>query len=346
MSIRKLRPTVIAVDAMSGDRGPDVVVAAACRAVERHPDVTITLTGPAEQLNDCLSANGLGDSSRIAIVHASEVVAMNDNPRDALRKKKDSSMRRALELVRDGHADACVSAGNTGALVAKARFILKRVPGVERPAIASTIPARGGHTCMLDLGANTDCTANQLVQFAVMGSVIAEDLFGLESPRVGLLNIGEEAIKGTEVVRDAGDLLGDLDLNYIGYVEGHDIFSGRVDVVVSDGFAGNIALKTIEGAYTEILDVLREESTRGPARRAMALASKPIFNSLRSRMDPRRYNGASLVGLRGIVIKSHGNADEFALGNALDTAVIESVKGVPGQVSNRLAALFPDLEIT
>ena len=344
MTVRSPRPVVIAVDAMSGDRGPDVVIQAARETLESHPDAQIILAGREDQLADCLRAEESDISARITIEHASEVVTMDDNPREALRKKKNSSMRRVLELVRDKRASACVSAGNTGALVAKSRFILKRMPGVDRPAIVSTIPSRGGHTCMLDLGANMDCTAAQLTQFAVMGAVIAEDVFGLPTPRVGLLNIGEETIKGTDVIREAGELLGGTSLNYIGYVEGHDIFSGRVDVVVSDGFTGNIALKTIEGAYGEILNVLREEFTRGPARRAMALASKPIIDSLRARLDPRRYNGASLVGLRGIVIKSHGNADELALGNALNLAVLESEKGVPSQIGVRLAKLQAELE--
>lgn len=346
MSVRNSRPIVIAVDAMSGDRGPSVVVSAACQVLKRHPEVSIILTGLEDQLRDCLSGQKSVATNRISIHHATQIVAMNESPQDALRKKKDSSMRRALELVKDGQAHACVSAGNTGALVAKSRFVLKRTPGVDRPAIVSSIPARGGHTCMLDLGANTDCTANQLVQFAIMGSVIAEDLFELPAPRVGLLNIGEETIKGTEVIREAGRQLGELDFNYVGFVEGHDIFSGRVDVVVSDGFTGNIALKTIEGAYGEILNVLREEFTRGPARRLMALTSRPIINSLRRRMDPRRYNGASLVGLRGIVIKSHGNADEIALGNAMDTAILESEKGVTSQIGDRLAKLLPNLELS
>jgi len=345
MPVHHPRPVTIAVDAMSGDRGPDVVVRAACTALERHPDLEIMLVGPEDQLGECLRNNDAEASPRLTVSHATEVVAMDESPREALRKKKDSSMRRALELVKEEHADACVSAGNTGALVAKSRFVLKTMPGISRPAIVSAIPARGGHTCMLDLGANTDCTSDQLLQFAVMGSVIAEDLFGLSAPRVGLLNIGVEIIKGTEVIQEAGRLIANTALNYIGFVEGHDIFSGRVDVVVADGFIGNVALKTSEGAYAEILDILREEFTRGPARRAMALATRPILNTLRERLDPRRYNGASLVGLRGVVIKSHGNADEMALGNALDLAVLESQKGVPGQIGQRLAQLLPDREV-
>ncbi|NNF68103.1 MAG: phosphate acyltransferase PlsX [Gammaproteobacteria bacterium] len=345
MKDRVARPIVIAVDAMSGDRGPEVVIKAAGATLEAHPNVRISLVGREPELAEHLDKLNSDVVSRITLHHATQVVAMDEHPRLALRSKKDSSMRRALQLVKDHEADACVSAGNTGALVAKARFVLKRMPGVDRPAIVATIPSRGGHTCMLDLGANTDCTASQLVQFAVMGGVIAEDVFELPEPRIGLLNIGEESIKGTNVIREAAKALESTSVNYIGYVEGHDIFTGRVDVVVSDGFTGNIALKTIEGAYGEILNVLREEFTRGPARKAMALASKPIINSLRARLDPRRYNGASLVGLRGIVIKSHGNADEIALTNAINLAVLESEKGVPSQVGERLARLQTELGV-
>lgn len=339
MPVRSQRPVVIAIDAMSGDRGPGVAVKAALAALQRHADVDIVLTGPEAVLADTLRACDAPATDRIRIEAASEVVAMDDSPARALRRKKNSSMRRALDLVKDETAHACVSAGNTGALVAKSRYVLRTMPGIDRPAIVSTIPARGGHTCMLDLGANTDCSAEHLLQFAVMGSVIAEDIFELDSARVGLLNIGVETIKGTEVIQQAAELLQASNLNYIGFVEGNDIFSGRADVVVSDGFTGNVALKTIEGAYGEILAVLREEFAGDPAAHARLAA-------LGARLDPRRYNGASLVGLRGVVIKSHGNADEFALANAVDLAVLESQKGVPEQIGKRMAQLFPDAEVS
>ncbi|MBT8136648.1 MAG: phosphate acyltransferase PlsX [Gammaproteobacteria bacterium] len=332
------RPVVIAVDAMSGDRGPDVVVKAAQAALQRHSHVSIVLTGPEPVLAALLGEIDL-PRGRVSIEPAAEVVAMDDSPARALRGKKNSSMRRALELVKAGTADACVSAGNTGALVAKSRYVLKTMPGIDRPAIVSVIPARAGHTCMLDLGANPDCSATHLLQFAVMGSVIAGDIFEIDSPRVGLLNIGVESIKGTEVIQKAGELLQGSTLNYIGYVEGNDIFSGRADVVVSDGFTGNVALKTIEGAYREILTVLREEFASDPSAHSRLAA-------LGARLDPRRYNGASLVGLRGVVIKSHGNADEFALANAIDLAMLESEKGVPDQIGEQLAQMFPDAEVS
>ncbi len=319
---------VIAVDAMSGDRGSEVTTTAAIEALARHPDISIVLTGPEDRLGPFVRDAGNG---RLSLVTADEVVAMNESPRDALRKKKDSSMRRALELVRDGAADACVSAGNTGALVATSRFVLKTMAGIDRPAIVSTIPARGGHTCMLDLGANTGCTANRLLQYAIMGSVIAEDLYEIGNPRVGLLNIGEESFKGTDAIREAATLLEESQLNYIGYVEGHDVFSGRVDVVVSDGFTGNVALKTMEGAFREVLSILSED---------VPDLGRPVLEALHHRLDPRRYNGASLVGLRGIVIKSHGNADTVAFGNAIDMAVLESEKGVPAQIADRVALLL------
>ena len=263
---------------------------------------------------------------------------MTDHPREALRRKKDSSMRRALDLVKAGEANACVSAGNTGALMAMAHFVLKMLPGVERPAIVSLIPSRGGHTYMLDLGANASCTPAQLCQFAVMGSVLAADLEGAhEKPRVGLLNIGEEEIKGNEIVQAAHNLLAASDINYVGFVEGHDIFSDKVDVVVTDGFTGNVALKTMEGAARLISDALREEFTRSTAAQTRARSRRgPSLRALRTRMDPRRYNGATMVGLNGIVIKSHGGADLFAFQRAIEVAVMEARNGVPERIAQRL----------
>ena len=264
---------------------------------------------------------------------------MSDHPRDALRRKKDSSMRRALDLVKSHEAHACVSAGNTGALMATAHFVLKMLPGVERPAIVSIIPSRGGHTYMLDLGANASCTPAQLCQFAVMGSVLAADLEGAHAqPRVGLLNIGEEEIKGNEVVQAAHNLLGAMDINYVGFVEGHDIFSDKVDVVVTDGFTGNIALKVMEGAARFIGEALRQEFTRTTLRKLGYLAARPALKALRTRIDPRRYNGASMIGLNGIVIKSHGGADLFGFQRAIEVAVLEARNGVPAQIAQRLSA--------
>ncbi len=246
-------------------------------------------------------------------------------------------MRRALDLVKARSADACVSAGNTGALMSTAHFVLKMLPGVERPAIVSVIPSRGGHTFMLDLGANATCTPEQLRQFAIMGSILAKDLPGADArPRVGLLNIGEEEIKGDEIVQAAHNLLGASDLNYVGFVEGGDIFSDEVDVVVTDGFTGNVALKTMEGAAGLIRDVLREEMTRNVARKLGALAARPALNALRLRIDPRRYNGATMVGLNGIVIKSHGGTDIFGFQRAIEVAILEARSGVPARIAEQL----------
>jgi len=325
----------IAIDAMSGDHGTSVSVPAALAAAREFSDVRFTLIGRQPDLEREL---GTASPSNVSCLFAADVVEMTDHPREALRRKKDSSMRRAIDLVKAHDAHACVSAGNTGALMATAHFVLKMLPGVERPAIVSLIPSRGGHTYMLDLGANASCTPVQLSQFAVMGSVLAADLEGAhESPRVGLLNIGEEEIKGNDIVQAAHNLLTASDLNYVGFVEGHDIFSDKVDVVVTDGFTGNVALKAMEGAARLIADAMREEFTRTRLRKLGALAVKPVLNALRTRLDPRRYNGASMVGLNGIVIKSHGDTDLYGFQRAIEVAVLEARNGVPAQIAQRLA---------
>ena len=335
-------PLHIAIDAMSGDCGPSVCVPAALEAARAFPDVRFTLIGKEEDLQRQLklhsaAAAAAANPANVSCLFATQIVEMTDHPRDALRRKKDSSMRRALDLVKAGDANACVSAGNTGALMAMAHFVLKMLPGVERPAIVSQIPSRGGHTYMLDLGANASCTPAQLCQFAVMGSVLAADLEGAhEKPRVGLLNIGEEEIKGNEIVQTAHNMLAASDINYVGFVEGHDIFSDKVDVVVTDGFTGNVALKTMEGAARLISEALREELTRSTLRKLGALAARPSLRALRTRMDPRRYNGATMVGLNGIVIKSHGGADLFAFRRAIEVAVLEARNGVPERITQRL----------
>jgi glycerol-3-phosphate acyltransferase PlsX len=324
----------IAIDAMSGDRGPSVCVPAAIAAAEEYTDVRFTLVGRQADLDREL-ANGT--PANLGCLHAADVVEMTDHPRDALRRKKDSSMRRSLDLVKARTADACVSAGNTGALMSTAHFVLKMLPGVERPAIVALIPSAGGHTHMLDVGANATCTPQQLRQFAIMGSILAADLLGDGSrPRVGLLNIGEEEMKGDETVQAAHNLLSASDINYVGFVEGHDIFSNEVDVVVTDGFTGNVALKTMEGAARLIRDALREEFTRSPLRKLGALAARPSLNALRERIDPRRYNGATMVGLNGIVIKSHGGADVFGFQRAIEVAVLEARSGVPARIAEKI----------
>jgi glycerol-3-phosphate acyltransferase PlsX len=328
-------PFSIAVDAMSGDHGAAVAVPAAIDVLSGEPALQLILVGRADAIRPLLPSGQA--PPRCSIVEASEVVAMDERPQDAVRRKKDSSMRVAINLVESGAAAACVSAGNTGALLAMARFVLGMIDGVDRPAIVSSIPAVHGHTMMLDLGANLDCTADHLVQFAAMGSVLSSDLHGLERPRVGLLNIGEEDIKGTEVLREAHRRLGAAPINYCGFVEGDDIFSGDVDVVVTDGFAGNVALKTSEGLARFIGGVLREEFTRGPLRKAGAIAAAPALKALKQRLDPRSYNGASMVGLNGVVIKSHGGADRVAFANAVRVAMTEARNGVPARIAAMLA---------
>jgi glycerol-3-phosphate acyltransferase PlsX len=329
----------IAVDVMSGDRGPATCVAAAVQLLRDCADMALILVGDPKVIDAELERSGQARGARLDVSPASQVVGMDELPRDAVRRKKDSSLRRAIDLVKEGRAQACVSAGNTGALMATAHFVLRSLPGVDRPAIMSAIPAIGGHTHMLDLGANAACTAEQLCQFAVMGSVVAADLNPNGRPRVGLLNIGEEDIKGHAVVQDAHRLLAVAPVNYVGFVEGDDIFTGEVDVVVTDGFTGNVALKTMEGLARMIGSSAREEFSRSPLRRLMAIAAWPAIGALRARLDPRRYNGASMVGLNGIVIKSHGSADEFAFRQAILTAATEAARGVPSQIAAQLAAV-------
>jgi phosphate acyltransferase len=323
----------IAVDVMSGDHGPEVCVPAALQTAAAFSDIGLVLVGREADLKRHLPAQ---PPANITCLYAADVVEMTDHPRDALRRKKDSSMRRSIDLVKSADAHACVSAGNTGALMATAHFVLKMLTGVERPAIISSIPSHGGHTFMLDLGANASCTPEQLAQFAIMGSVVAGDLTGNRRPRVGLLNIGEEDIKGHEEVQAAHELIAKLQLNYVGFVEGHDIFSDKVDVVVTDGFTGNVALKTMEGLARMIAGTLREEFTRSPLRKLGAIAAAPALKALKTRLDPRRYNGASMIGLNGIVIKSHGGADQFAFQRAIELAILEARKGVPSRIAEQI----------
>lgn len=328
----------IALDAMSGDHGHETVVPAALACLERYSDLSLLLVGDRTELRRALASHGGQESARLRIEHASEVVGMWETPSRALRTKKDSSMRVAVDRVEDGEADACVSAGNTGALMAISRFVLKTLPGIDRPAIISSIPSRNGHTLMLDLGANAECTPGQLFQFAVMGAVVASAVHGVENPRVGLLNIGAEEIKGNQQIQAAGELLSGSSLNYIGYVEGDDIYVGDVDVVVCDGFVGNVALKTSEGLGKLIAEFLREEFSRTFLRRAAAFFARPVQRAFRQRVDPRNYNGASFVGLQGIVIKSHGDADIVAFTNAIETALIEVRQAVPNRIRVLLAS--------
>jgi glycerol-3-phosphate acyltransferase PlsX len=330
------RKVTIALDAMGGDRGPDVVVPAALATLEKDDSVNLVLVGLADVLERVRSDAQDRYGSRLLFRNASQVVGMDEPPADALRRKKDSSMRLAIEMVKSGEADACVSSGNTGALMATARYVLKTLPGIDRPAIIAAVPSLKGRTFMLDIGANVGCTAEQLLQFALMGSVIAGDILDMERPRVGLLNIGQEDIKGNEVVREAGALLGNSGLNYMGFVEGDGIFHADVDVVVSDGFVGNVAIKTMEGLAGLIGSFLKEEFNRNTLRQLQGLAANSALSSLRSRLDSRRYNGASLVGLNGVVLKSHGGADKLAFEVAVGTAIVEARKGVPVQIGKLL----------
>jgi glycerol-3-phosphate acyltransferase PlsX len=261
---------------------------------------------------------------------------MSESPVDALRKKKDSSMRVAINLVKDGSAEACVSAGNTGALMATAKYVLKMLPGIDRPAIITELPAIGGTLHMLDLGANAQCTAEHLFQFAVMGSIVTTDITGIESPRIALLNIGAEDTKGNGTVKDAAAMLAASSLNYVGFIEGSELFSGKTDVVVADGFTGNVALKTMEGTVGLASHYLRRAFTRNWLAKLQAIIARPVLKSLAVEMDSRNYNGATLVGLNGIVIKSHGSADSYAFQHAIDTAVVEVQNQVPTQIGNLL----------
>jgi glycerol-3-phosphate acyltransferase PlsX len=311
----------IAIDCMGGDHGPDVTVPAALAFARSEPSVSLLLVGDESLLRARLGALESALAARIEVRHADEVVTMDEAPASALRSKRRSSMRLAIEAVKAGDAQACVSAGNTGALMAISRFVLKMLDGIDRPAIAAPLPnQRGGATTMLDLGANVDCEPQHYLQFAIMGAALATAVEGKAAPTIGLLNIGEELIKGNETVRQAADLLRASSLDFRGNVEGNDIFEGTTDVVVCDGFVGNVALKTSEGLARMIGGFIREEYSRGFASRLAGAISLPVLGRLRRRLDHRRYNGASLVGLRGVVIKSHGSADALAFEQALRRA--------------------------
>ena len=320
---------------MSGDLGAEVVVRASAATLEKYRNVELIIVGDESELNG-LCDKLITDRSRLRVQHASEVVAMSEPPADALRRKKDSSMRVAINLVKDGAADACVSAGNTGALMATAKFVLKMLPGIDRPAIVAEIPTQEGSIHMLDLGANTQATPEQLFQYAVMGSLIASDINRIENPRIALLNIGAEDIKGHETVKDAATLLSASALNYIGFIEGNDLMSGKTDVVVTDGFTGNVAVKTMEGTVGACKYHLRHAFGRNWFTRLQALFAASVLRHLAAQMDSRKYNGATLAGLNGIVIKSHGSADAFAFQHAIDTAIVEVRNQLPQQIGRLL----------
>ena len=325
---------------MGGDHGPHVTVPAALEFRREHPDVEIVLVGLSAGIEAQLAKHGAAAGPGLRVRHASEVVAMNEPPVQAMRFKKDSSMRVAINLVKAGEAQACVSAGNTGALMAISRFVLKTLPAIDRPAIATVLPnMNGGYTYVLDLGANVDCTPEQLMQFGVMGAMLVAAVEHKERPSVGLLNIGIEDIKGNDTVKQAAELLRASGLNFHGNVEGDDIFKGTVDVVVCDGFVGNSVLKASEGVANMIVAFLRQEFSRGPLRKLSAFFAMPVLKALRARMDPGRYNGASLLGLKGVVIKSHGSADRYAFRQALARAVDAVRNDVVRRISEQMAGV-------
>lgn len=327
----------IAVDAMGGDRGLPVTVPAVARILERHPALRVLMVGLPEETAEALSREGLQHHDRIELVPATEVVSMDDPVSVALRNRKDSSMRVAINQVRDGRAQAAISAGNTGALMAVSRFVLKTLPDIDRPAICTAIPHEHGHCHMLDLGANVDAEPQHLLQFAMMGAAVARAVDGIERPRVALLNIGEEDIKGREEIRDAAALLNEHPaINYTGFIEGNGIFAGEADVVVCDGFVGNVALKTMEGVASMIGGMIREEIGRSLVTKLSGALALPVLKGLRRRLDPERYNGASLLGLNGIVVKSHGGTGVDGFLSALEVATLEAERNVPELIGRDL----------
>ena len=328
----------VAIDCMGGDFGPVVTVRAAHEFVRKHDDVRVILVGLEEKIHPFLENTG---ESRVSVRHASEVVAMDDSPALALRNKKDSSMRVAINLVKHGEADACVSAGNTGALMAISRFVLRMLPGIDRPAICAILPTAVGHSHVLDLGANVDCSPEHLLQFGIMGASLVSAIEHKDWPTVGILNIGEEDIKGNEVVKRAAELLKDSGLNFVGNIEGDGIYKGEAEVIICDGFVGNVALKASEGLAQMLGTFLRQEFSRNLLTRLVALIAMPVLKSFKKRVDHRRYNGATLLGLKGIVVKSHGSADVYSFTNALDRAAEEARTGVLERITQRIELQHP-----
>ncbi len=327
-------PVTIALDVMSGDAGGNATIPAALDTLKRHANINLLLLGDETEIAQKLT--GDFDARRIEIQHTSQVVTMDDSLALALRGKRDSSMRQSINAVKQGKADACVSAGNTGALMATAHYVLKTLPGIDRPAISTSIPAIQGHTHMLDLGANVNSTAEHLFQFAVMGSVLANAVDNIKSPRIGLLNIGAEAIKGNDQVKEASRMLKNSGLNYCGFVEGDGIFSDAADVVVCDGFVGNVSLKSSEGVARMISHYMREEFSKNVFNKLAGLIAMPVLKAFKQRIDPRQYNGASLLGLQGIVVKSHGSADAFSFQRAIEIAILEVAKDIPNRIDSQL----------
>lgn len=331
----------LALDAMGGDFGPQVTVPAAMQALAHYPRLKISLFGDLQQIARYLAPE-FQNHPRLSLEHCQQIVTMHDRPLTAIRNRRDSSMRKAIDMVQQGRAGACVSAGNTGVLMAMAKLVLKTLPGIDRPALVAQLPTLNDKPVyMLDLGANVSCDSEALFQFAVMGSVVAETVDSIKSPRVSLLNIGEEDIKGNDVVRQAAELLkGSNQINYCGFIEGHQIFDGVSDVIVCDGFVGNISLKTTEGVANLMLDHIKQLTNRNVFTRLLGLIAGPFLKKAFVKMKPDQYNGASLLGLRGIVVKSHGNADKVAFLNAIKQAVIEVEQQVPERIQDRLESLL------
>jgi len=331
----------LAIDAMGGDHGPSVTVAAALKALEIDSGLKIILVGDLNSLTQQLAQCSAPDG-RLELYAASQIVGMDEPPALSLRNKRDSSMRVAINLVKEGVAQACVSAGNTGALMATARFVLKTLPGIDRPAISAVLPTMHENTKVrvLDLGANVDSQSEYLFQFAVMGSVLSELVDNVSNPRVGLLNIGSEEIKGNDQVKKTAEMLKASRINYIGYVEGDAIYQGTVDVIVCDGFVGNVALKVTEGVTKLVSHYIKLAFHRNWLSRLAGLAVLPVLNKISKCLDPAQYNGASLVGLNGIVIKSHGNANVLAFNNAINQAVLEIKQNIPERIQKNIAGLL------
>jgi glycerol-3-phosphate acyltransferase PlsX len=325
----------ISVDAMGGDFGPKITVPASLNFLKSHPDALITLVGNESIIKKFLK-KPIESFDRLSIIHTTQFVTMDESPQSALKNKKSSSMRLAINLVKEGLADAIVSAGNTGALMATGRFVLRMLPGIDRPAIASFLPNQKGTSCMLDLGANADCTSHHLTQFAIMGSILSSVISKKKNPSVGLLNIGSESIKGNEVTKETYELLKKSHLNFYGNVEGNDIFKGTTDVVVCDGFVGNISLKTTEGLAKMFADFLGQEFKKNIGTKFLALFALPVLKAFKKRLDPRRYNGAAFLGINGIVVKSHGSADAFSFEHALMTAYEEANSKMIAKISKQL----------
>lgn len=335
----------LSIDVMSGDHGACVTVPASIKALGYYPELSVLLVGDEAEIKSQLaSIKGGYPSERVEIQHTTQVVSMDDLPSFALKKKKDSSMRQAINVVKEQRAQACVSAGNTGALMATARFVLKTLPGIDRPALITMLPSSRGHVHVLDLGSNIDSSAQHLLQFASMGSVLVRAIDNIQSPTVGLLNIGVEEIKGNEVIKEAAELLKKSPLNYVGFVEGDDIYNGDVDVVVCDGFMGNVALKTSEGLAQMMKKVLKEEFGKNIFRKICMFFALPALLSIQKRLDHRRYNGATLIGLNAPVIKSHGSADVVGFSYAIGEAYREAKKSVPEKILQQVSLIAQTVE--